>query len=591
LKNIIIELRNNSVEEGEMKNNSKIIRRYNKNESGAALATVMLVSVLLLTAIIALLSAASKQSRNVTDVLSETKAYYAAESGLQATVNVLRNDSTMTYGYADSHQTLSDKLSYNYPISGTADRVVIGEDANTYNPNVGTAYSIFVEDPDNSSDSLTFYTSGVFLSFSTAGKYTISNDYKTIYICDAAPCDTATTRTEYSFTDAANTNVNFLATHDNPRIGSFTKTDVNGGVDIGTDEIKFRIDYHISLPRSGLRNMRGSIKKSGSNFNVTFQSQNYELLGSNFELCSGTSGGPNCADVTLTLTSGTAVPFYAYMTPIEPYRLRVLATGYGPNGAKKQLEAFIQKNFFNDFSSPAPLMMQGPGAQLVFDPGNSAQFEINGVDSDGIVVPSVGVIDQTGLNSVNDGSPTCPQCLDNIQPAPAIVTDVPDWMATPQNLDTLISQLRQTAINSGRYLDNPTSNLTSIGDYDIDGNPTGTGITFCEGDCTAGVDGGGILVVTGQLTNVGDFDFKGLIIVTGAGGWLRNGGGQGTLEGNIIISPYTSADLSSNTFSLSPRYEVTGGGTSDITYGTVDFDTTFNGTKSISNFMLGVSEK
>ncbi len=457
-----------------MKDESKINRKFNKNESGAALATVMLVSVLLLTAIIALLSAAGKQSRNVTDVLSESKAYYAAENGLQSTVNILRNKN-VTYNEADTSGTLegADWLVYDY-VNGSDKRVVVDKGASVYNPQLGTAYSISVEDPDDSSDSLTFYTSGVFLSYGEAGKFTISNDYKTIYICSAAPCNTATTRTEYSFTDEANTAVNFLAVHDNPRLGRFTKTDVNGGVDIGANEIKFRIDYHISLPREGLRNMRGSITKTGSNFNVTFQSQNYELLGSFIELCSGTSGGPGCADVTLTLPANTAVPFYAYMTPIEPYRLRVLATGYGPNGAKKQFEAFIQKNFFNDFGAPAPLMMQGPGAELTFDPGNSSVFEINGATTtDGFIVPSVGVVDQAGLTNVINGIPNNNH---NIQPAPAIVTDVPDWMATPQNLDDLIVKLRQTAINSGRYYDHPSSNLNNVGDY-----TNGSGITFCEG--------------------------------------------------------------------------------------------------------------
>ncbi|MEQ1763493.1 MAG: carboxypeptidase-like regulatory domain-containing protein [Pyrinomonadaceae bacterium] len=61
------------------------------NESGAALATVMFVSVLLLTASAFLLSAVGNNSRNSTDVLYEAKAYYAAESGLQATINVLRH--------------------------------------------------------------------------------------------------------------------------------------------------------------------------------------------------------------------------------------------------------------------------------------------------------------------------------------------------------------------------------------------------------------------------------------------------------------------------------------------------------------------
>src|SRR4051812_17343456 len=60
------------------------------NESGAALITVIMISVLLGIACIALLRAVAANSRNTTDTLSETKAFYAAESGMQATLNVLR---------------------------------------------------------------------------------------------------------------------------------------------------------------------------------------------------------------------------------------------------------------------------------------------------------------------------------------------------------------------------------------------------------------------------------------------------------------------------------------------------------------------
>ncbi len=71
-------------------NKIKINRKNNEQESGAALVTVLMISVLLGIACIAMLSAVGANSRNSTDVLSETKAYYAAESGLQATINVLR---------------------------------------------------------------------------------------------------------------------------------------------------------------------------------------------------------------------------------------------------------------------------------------------------------------------------------------------------------------------------------------------------------------------------------------------------------------------------------------------------------------------
>jgi hypothetical protein len=558
-----------------MKENARLNREITNPESGAALVTVIMISVLLGIACIALLSSVGANSKNSTDVLSETKAYYAAESGLQATINVLRN-TTITYSQADSSGTLSGGgwLTYNYPTSGPADRVVIGESAGTYNPNTGAAYSIFVTDPDNSGDSLTFYTSGVFQSYSVAGQFTISGNGKTIYICAVAPCDVASTRTEYSFTDAPSTTVSFATTPANPSLGSFTRTDVNGGYDIGANEIKFQIDYHLSAPRTALRNMRGSIKKSGSNYNVTFQAQNYELIGSSIELCSGTTGGPGCSDVTLTLPSGTAVSFYAYLTPVEPYRLKVLSTGYGPNGARKQLEGVIQKNFFNDSDAPAPLMMQGPNAQFN---GTSAAYNIDGVDNvNGITIPSVGVTDSASLTNVQG-------C--NCNPAPAVVTDVPDWMATPQNLNTLVGQLRTTAINSGRYFNNPTEKLTNTGDY-----TNGTGITFCDGSCEIknNADGGGILVVTGTLYS-DIWRFKGLIIITGAGGWERVGGGNRTVIGNVVIAPYDPNNLAGGF--LSPYYNCQGCGNSLIDYDPIALDNAFSGTKSISNFMLGVAEK
>src|ERR1051326_9207998 len=82
------------------------------SESGAALPTVILISLLLGTACVAMLSAVAASSKNNTDALSEYKAYYAAESGLQATINVLRNDSTVDYKYAVNNPTLGAKLSY-----------------------------------------------------------------------------------------------------------------------------------------------------------------------------------------------------------------------------------------------------------------------------------------------------------------------------------------------------------------------------------------------------------------------------------------------------------------------------------------------
>jgi Tfp pilus assembly protein PilX len=551
---------------------------FNRNESGAALVTVLMITVLLSIACIGILSAAGSNSQNSTDVLSESKAYWAAESGLQSTINVLRNDSTVNYSYPASDPTLAAKITYNYPTSGTATRKVIGEAAGTYNPQTGTAYSVVVSDPDNTAAGLTFSTVGGYTSASTPS------------IC-IPNCTDASNNLTLSFTNITNSPITFpLTAGTNPLLSTLVITrNGNGATAAWTRE--FRINYTIQVGsgRTATKTVYGDIGQTvaNGNVNITFDSNVYELMGSQMKLCQIASTNP-CASYSLSLTSPVAgsslsVPVYMTTTPAEPYRLKVLSTGYGPNGARKQLEGIIQKDFFNGINGPAAITMQGPGAQLVFSPGNSSQFEINGADSGGVVIPSVGVTDQTGLNTVING---IPHNNHNVNPAPNIVTDIPDWMATPQNLNALVNQLRVTAQNSGRYFVNPNQNLNSIGNY-----ATGTGITFCEGDCTAGVNGGGILVVTGQLRNVGGWNFRGLIIVTGAEGWLRNGGGNGTISGNVVIAPYTAANLTTNTFTMPPKYTVTGGGNSDVEYDPIALDLTFSGTDAISDFMLGIAEK
>jgi hypothetical protein len=184
-------------------------------------------------------------------------------------------------------------------------------------------------------------------------------------------------------------------------------------------------------------------------------------------------------------------------------------------------------------------------------------------------------------------------------PPPALLdgSNIPEWQQSPASLDALVNQLRTVARNSpGSYFVNPTGNQDNF-TVGSNQNPpgsltTGTGITFCEGSCKIGANGGGILVVTGKLTNVGNFHFKGMIIVTGEEGWERNGTGGGEVIGNVVIAPYNRIPYNpqnlSSTF-LAPQYYVNGGGVSTITY--ADIGSTLDNTMGVSNFMLGVAEK
>ncbi len=566
-------------------------RRNELNESGAALVTVLMISVLLGIACIALLSSVGANSKNSTDVLSESKAYYAAESGLQATINVLRNDDSVTYADAVSNPTLAGKIPYNYPTTGTATRLVLGISPTAYNGRNGEAYNVYVTDPDSSASSMTFSTAGKFVSYSVASGAEISVDEKTIYI----PTKIASPRTEIAFTDAGSTTHNFTS---NPSLGTFTLTNVGGGVQI-TGEIQFEIAHRVTLPRVASPVIYGSIKKDPTDLKVNFRSQRYQMLGSQVELCVDAVVNPPCADVSLNLTTTPTSVLFANITPMQAYRLKVVATGYGPNGATKKLEGVIQKNFFNGLASGAATTMIGPSTPpFQFAPGTSNGITYNGGDCTSATgcVPSFGLTNPANLAYVKahppGGDPT------HMTPPPALLdqNNIPEWQQNPANLDILISQLRTAAINSGRRFINPTgndpnftvgSNTNPPGDF-----TNGTGITFCEGSCKMGASGGGILVVTGKLTNIGGFDFKGMIIVTGEEGWQRNGAGNGQVIGNVVIAPYNRISYYPQNLStafLPPQYVVTGGGTSDVIYDNIA--ATFDNTSSISDFMLGIAEK
>ncbi len=155
-----------------------LTRTNNKNERGAALISTLLIAALLLAAGGMLILTTSMTGTNTIDAAAEMQAYYGAEAGLQATLNVLRGgvqpnplfaanpaggvapENVMDFRKAVTRATsnlagdpnttdirLSRWLTYNYtPPGGTyADRVAISPG---YNPFSGVAYSVELWDPD-----------------------------------------------------------------------------------------------------------------------------------------------------------------------------------------------------------------------------------------------------------------------------------------------------------------------------------------------------------------------------------------------------------------------------------------------------------
>ena len=150
-----------------------------RGERGAALVTTLLVSTLLLTAGGMLILTTTMSATNTFDAAAEMQAYYGAEAGIQASLNVFRGnvlpnplfvanpvggvapenriDFTKAITRASSNLAtdpttlrlrLSRWLNYNYTPSAItyADRVAISPG---YIPLTGVAYDIDVTDPDN----------------------------------------------------------------------------------------------------------------------------------------------------------------------------------------------------------------------------------------------------------------------------------------------------------------------------------------------------------------------------------------------------------------------------------------------------------
>jgi hypothetical protein len=304
-------------------------------------------------------------------------------------------------------------------------------------------------------------------------------------------------------------------------------------------------------------------------------------------------------------------------TQPEPRRLLIKSTGYGPKGSKKQLEAIIQRNYFDGLGAPAPITMIGPPCSKLstgtpgpppcpgnlkdsafnFDLGSSNQVFYTGKDKQqGFFQPPMGVTNDPNVTSMLSAL----QSKADVVGLPAnILDELPFWLQTPYNLDQAIQLWREEAKSSGNYWGPGTvPPKTGIyGDYN-----TGTGLVVIDSNATMKQDGGGIVVVTGQLTINGDFRFNGIILVTGKGGILRNGNGTGEVAGAMIIAPYDAAGLTcsgtpnttpqntllTNTCFMSPQFQVQGGGNSD-TMGNRQAVAT--GLSGLGNFVKGVAEK
>jgi len=608
--------------------------RNRDNERGAAMVMALLISFLLVAASAGVLLSTSMNSANVTDITAEQQAYAAAESGIQSVVNVLRYKCTQAIedstGCKVKPSPLLDttKPAYHKANTITYVRALTNLTSNNPSDTVGSArlsrwmpyagntsaqhvvysaaqnheYSVSISDPDNTGTVVSFRTWGRFYDHDVAGSNVITygsgaNKLVITY--------TPTTVTNLDISNAAEAPTNY---------GTINVQITGTGASIPTMN-RFEIGVNMTRPYNAFRTIRGFIMTNsspGTPPQITYDSETYTLRGSQIDL-----------EMTGYTFQSSVRPF-GYKGPLalgdnvvtgtisapEPDRLLVKSTGYGPRGARKELEAIVQSNYFSGLGAPATITMvgveSGPNGDFLFDPGNSNAMLYSGVDlatGSSDVIPPIGVTTDVPFGS---DDPNLEHVLDavgghisnNVQGVPSNVRqEIPPWMLNPATMDATIRNIYDTALNTydptnpagtGRVFTG--TNPATFGD-----NATGSGITFCDGDCELGpIAGGGLLIVTGQLTLRGNFDFNGLIVVTGAGGILRNGGGNGTIQGNIIVAPYENSLVAGNLNPpagadfWAPQWDTQGGGASTISYNSNNQTNSLN---AINNVVLGVVEK
>jgi hypothetical protein len=242
-------------------------------------------------------------------------------------------------------------------------------------------------------------------------------------------------------------------------------------------------------------------------------------------------------EISTSLASCTAVnPNYH---PV--YVITTLAQT--PSGSRRMTQAEAIANTFPTL--PGPMIFDG--ANPAFNVPWSNAFTVSGNDqaqggNAGVGCPAanggpaLGAINSTAASTLTTdannrpGSYTGP--VQYGSPSVADVSSQLNTLTTVGGLEALVSSVTLVAGNEGNvYATNPSTILNP----GTNANPQ---INVVNGNLTlpGGWSGSGILLVTGTLTLNGNPNFNGLILVIGQGSIVKTGGGNGVVNGSLLVA-------------------------------------------------------
>lgn len=224
---------------------------------------------------------------------------------------------------------------------------------------------------------------------------------------------------------------------------------------------------------------------------------------------------------------------------------------------------------------PGAMVLDGPTP--TFGAPNSAAFTVTGNDQssssnpdrpqNGVACPAA--VNQPALGGFDSSSVS------------TLTTDISgrstSYTGSPSSVANVNSSLGTLATVSG--LEQLVSNITAAASNVYNGNVTslpnpGTNaspvVNVVTGDLTmsGGLSGAGILLVEGTLTLSGNPSYNGLVLVIGKGVVTKNGGGNGTFDGAMLVANLydSSGQMITSGSPGTPTINWNGGGNATVQY-------------------------
>ncbi|HEX8853735.1 MAG TPA: hypothetical protein VF754_09625 [Pyrinomonadaceae bacterium] len=254
---------------------------------------------------------------------------------------------------------------------------------------------------------------------------------------------------------------------------------------------------------------------------------------------------------------------------LAPTRLLITATGYGPKGAVKQVEALITAGAF-DFDPPGAITGipddKGQEMQFTVDDGHSGgggehprrpKF-YSGVDAaNALNIKPAFAVGSSDLSMVRGELDTAmtyggnqntlqPNSITNPGAQALTAATTPSQLSSPAAASDFVSELREIALAQGRVFEK--GELPSTVDLGSPANPL---ITFIDGDVVIDhqTSGAGLMVVQGEFRPRIGFDYKGLILVIGENAKVRfDDHGENSQPTHSVSGAIVVASVKGNSF-------------------------------------------